>query len=102
MSIKDTINNVKRVLGAKKLQFMMDEAGDADPGEVWRPWGETIQRLVNGSNPEQMKLDLAKLMVETEALYEYLERKYPNNALKGRRVDSGLEVMTNVQNTIYG
>lgn len=97
MSIKDLINNVKRALGAKKLQFMMDDAGDADPGEVWRPWGETIQKITHGSNPEQMKLELARLSVQTEALHNYLERKYPNNALKGRRVDSGLEVMTSVQ-----
>jgi hypothetical protein len=44
-----------------------------------------------------MKLELARLSVQTEALHNYLERKYPNNALKGRRVDSGLEVMTSVQ-----
>lgn len=100
MSIKDLINNVKRALGAKKLHYIMEEV--EEPGEVWKPWGETIQRLVHGSNPEQMKLDLAKLTVETEAIYEYLERKYPNNALKGRRVDSGMEVLTNVQTNIHG
>jgi len=101
MSFKDVINNVKKALGVKKLQFMMDEAGDEDPGEVWRPWGETIQKVTQGSNPEQMKLELARLSVQTEALYNYLERKYPNNALKGRRVDSGMEVLTNVQTNLH-
>ncbi len=101
MSFKTLIDKYKQALGAKKLKFMTDEAGDADPGEVWKPWAETISRITHGSNPEQMKMDMARLMVETESLYEYMERKYPNNTLKGRRVDSGLEVLTNVQGNLH-
>jgi hypothetical protein len=92
MSYQTLISKFKDALGVKKLKHMMDEAGDTEPGEVWKPWAETVNRIAQGSNPETMKMDLAKLAVYSESVYKLLERKYPSNSIKGRRVDSGLNI----------
>lgn len=93
MSYKTLVSKFKDALGVKKLDHIMNNV--EEPGEVWRPWAETIQSITRASNPEELKMSLAKLDVYNEALYNFVEREHPSTAIKGRRVDSGMEVLTN-------